>query len=262
MALYGTDVLISVMIIVTVAAYSGYSAYTTMIAHAKLNWNELKCNPIYMPFAGVIMPQPGVPALDTTLENFGYCIKQDTSMVFSIVMIPFEFLLYMAVDSIDLLMNSVLSLMQMLDWLKSQIGGITAELYNKILYAVIPLIEITTQVRDSLAKVNGVLVTSLYITMSVYNTTISGIINIMTIMTDMLIALISVLVALMALALVMLATPAFPVGLTMYASATATMATLLIPTVILYTLMYTFTESVTHEKAPKPQKIPKFKKKK
>jgi hypothetical protein len=262
MNVYGTDVIIAAFIMIVVSAHSGYSTYTTIVAHAKQNWNTLKCNPVYMPFAGIIMPQPGVSAMDTTIENFGYCVKHDTSMVFSIVMLPFEFIMYMVVDAIDLLTDSLIALMQMMAWLKNQIGGVTAELYNKILYAVIPIIEITTQVRDALAKVNGIMVASLYMTMSIYNTTISGIINTMTIMTDMLIALIAVIVALMVLALVMLASPAFPVGLTMYATATATMATLLIPTIVLYTLMYTFVDAITDEKAPKPQSVPKLKKKK
>lgn len=262
MAIYGVDVVIAAAIIVSVAAHSGYSTYTTMIAHARANWNVNKCNPIYMPFAGIIMPQPGVSALDTTMQNFGFCIKQDTSMVFSIIMTPFEFVLYMAIDAIDLLNDTLMALMNMMAWLKDQIGGITAELYEKILYAVIPLIEITTHLRDTLAKVNGIMLTSLYVIMSVYNTTVSGVLNLMTIMTDMLLALIAVIVALMLLALVMLATPAFPVGLTMYASATATMATLLIPSIVLYTLMYTFTDAVMGEKGPKPPSIPKIKKKK
>jgi hypothetical protein len=36
----------------------------------KLHWNEYRCNPVYMPFAGSIRPDV------TTQENFLYCINQ------------------------------------------------------------------------------------------------------------------------------------------------------------------------------------------
>jgi hypothetical protein len=40
---------------------------STSIKKIKLNWNEYRCNPIYMPFAGSIRPD-----VDTA-ENFAYC---------------------------------------------------------------------------------------------------------------------------------------------------------------------------------------------
>lgn len=42
----------------------------------KLHWNEYRCNPVYMPFAGSIRPDV------TTQENFLYCINQFGNEIF------------------------------------------------------------------------------------------------------------------------------------------------------------------------------------
>ena len=135
-----------------------------------------------------------------------------------------------------------------------------ASLYNKLLYFVIPLIEMMIHVRDGLSKVNSIALTTLFITMSIYNTTVSGVINIMNILADLLIALIAVIVALMIIAFVLLVTPAFPVGITMYATGTAVLVSILIPTIILYVLMHTFTTAVMDGQAQDPPSPPSVKK--
>jgi hypothetical protein len=258
---YGSDVFITIFLISCTIGITSYSTYQSLLLQIKQNWNENRCNPIYMPFAGVIMPQPGISTMETTIENFSYCIKQDSSMVFSIALMPLEFAMYLIIDFIDTVMDAIMAFMKLIQWLKDQLGGIIASLYNQILKFIIPLIEITIHIRDMLAKINGVAVTSLFITMNVYNTTISGIINIMTILTDLLILLIAVIVAMLVFAFILLLTPAFPLGVTMYATVTIVLSSIIIPTIIIYTLMNEFTNSL-NEPSPKPQSSPKVKKRK
>lgn len=259
---YGGDVIISILLIMTTIAITSYSSYQALLVQIKTNWNENRCNPIYMPFAGIIMPQPGASTMDATIDNFSYCIKQDASMVFSIALMPLEFAMFIVIDFLDAVMESIMAFMKLMQWLKDQLGGIIASLYNQILKFIIPLVEITIHIRDMLAKINGIAVTSLFITMNVYNTAVSGVINIMNILTDLLVALISVILAMIVFAFILFMTPAFPLGLTVYASATVVLVSLIIPTIVMYTLMHEFTESVMHETSPKPQSTPKVKKRK
>jgi hypothetical protein len=202
------------------------------------------------------MQQPGVSSTDVTIQNFSYCTKQDASMVFSIAMMPLEFAMFLIIEFIDTAMDAIMAIMEFIQWLKDQLGDMVASLYNKILYFIVPIIEITVHVRDSLAKINGIILTSLYLTMNIYNTTISGIINIMTILNDLLIALIAVVVAMMVFAFILLITPAFPIGISLYASASAVMAAILIPTVIIYILMQVFTEAVLNGQTPNAPSLP------
>ena len=257
--MYGGDVCIALAIGAGCFVVSSYASYQALLLQVKNNWNENKCNPIFMPFAGVIMPQPGMSTIDNTFQNFSYCVKQDVSAVFKIAMMPLEFGLYLIIEFMDTIMASIMALMQFIKWLKDQLGGMVAEFYNKLLYFIIPLVETIIHVRDSLAKINGIVLTSLFLTITIYKATVSGVVNLMVILTDLLIALISVIVAMMLAAFVLLLTPAFPVGVAMYATVTTVLLSILIPTIILYTLMNEFTHEVMNGNPPGPPSIPSVK---
>jgi hypothetical protein len=178
---YGGDLCISMVLIAVTITITGFTNYQAVLAQVKTNWNQQRCNPIYMPFAGVIMPQPGVSTFDTTVTNFSYCIKQDASAVFSIAMMPFEFSMYLLIEFIDATLSAILAFMAFIQWLKNQLGGIFAALFTKIISFIIPLVEMIIHLRDFIAKINGIDTAALYTAMNIYNTTVSGIINIMTI---------------------------------------------------------------------------------
>ena len=117
---YGGDVCISIVLILLTIAITGFTSYQAVMAQVKTNWNQQRCNPIYMPFAGVIMPQPGVSTLDTTVTNFSYCIKQDVSAVFSIALMPLEFAMYLIIDFIDAVLSAIMAIMEFIKWLKNR----------------------------------------------------------------------------------------------------------------------------------------------
>ena len=257
---YGGDVCISIALILMTVAITGYTNYQSVIAQVKTNWNLHRCNPIYMPFAGIIMPQPGVSSAETTITNFSYCIKQDASSVFSIAMMPFEFSMYLLIEFIDATLSAILAFMAFIQWLKNQLGGIFAALYTKIIYFIIPLVEMIIHIRDLIAKINGIATTALFTVMNIYNTTVSGIINIMTILNNILITIIAIMLALIILAFILIPTPAFPLGIGIYITGLTIMTSFIIPVIVLYTMMQAFTQEVMKTSGPKAQSKPGIKK--
>jgi len=257
---YGGDVCISIVLILLTVTITGYSNYQSVMAQVKTNWNQQRCNPIYMPFAGIIMPEPGKGTVETTVTNFSYCIKQDTSAVFSIAMMPFEFAIFLMIEFIDTVLSAILAFMAFIQWLKNQLGGIFATLYTKIIYFLIPLIEMVIHIRDLIAKVNGIATTALYTAMNIYNTTISGIINIMVILNNILIITIAIMLALIVLAFILIPTPAFPLGLGMYVAGLLTMTAFIVPVIVIYTMMQAFNQEVFKTSGPKAQSTPNIKK--
>jgi hypothetical protein len=69
---YGGDVCISIGLVIATLLITGYSSYQSVMAQVKTNWNQHRCNPIYMPFAGIIMPQPGSTTAETTTSPTGH----------------------------------------------------------------------------------------------------------------------------------------------------------------------------------------------
>ena len=259
---FGGDVVITILLIAITVGITSYSTYTSILAQVKANWNANRCKPIFMPFAGVIMPQPGQTASETTEQNFQYCIQQDSSMVLNIALMPFEFAMFIIIEFLDSIMSAITAFMKFIQWLKNELGSIFKELYEKILLVIIPLMVMMVHLRDMLAKMNGVLVTALYSVMNIYNIMISGVLNIMVVLDNILLITIAIMLALIVLAFALMPTPAFSIGFALYASGMALMGSFVIPVIVLYTLMEVFTTTIFKVLSPSPPKTPSVKKKK
>lgn len=256
---FGWDIVISALLIILTVGITSVSTYKSVLSQAKANWNLNRCKPIYLPFAGVIMPQPGQSALETSAQNFQYCIQQDSSMVMNIVLMPFEFAMFIIIEFLDSVMAAISAIMRLILWLKNVIGGIFKQIYNKIVKFIIPLMVIIIKLRDMLAKMNGVMVTSLFTIMNIYNIMVSGILNIMIVLNNILIIVIAVMVALIVLALILMFTPAFPAGFAFFAVGLGIMTVFIIPVIILYTMMQVFTTAVLKATSPPAQEKPNIK---
>jgi len=262
LGMYGKDVIITILLVLITVMIVAHSSYQAVVSELRNNWNAHKCNPIVMPFAGIIMPKPGQTTMNTTFENFNYCIQQDVSAVFSIVMMPLEFVLYLTINLLGAILSSIAAFIEFLAWLKSQISAIFSELLQKIIRFIIPLVEMLVHMQDMLGKINGVLITTLYTSMNIYNITVSGIINILTILSNILIALIAIFVAMVATSFALMPTPAFMVGLALYSSATIFLTAAILPPIMLCIMMHSMIDDIFHESSPKPPNKPKVKKRK
>lgn len=260
---HGYDIVLSILPILMTLFIVSYATYSALIAKIKDNWSLNRCNPIYMPFAGIIMPEADVSPIESTIDNFTYCIKQDTSMVFSIALMPFEFSMHLIIDFLNTSMKTIVVSMRIAHWIRSQIGGIVGELYSKLFNVVIPIIVMITYIRDTLARTTAVLLVSLYTIMNVYNTTISGLVNLMNVFNDLIVSMIAILIATMLVAVALMITPLFPVGATLYVTSMITLTVIIVPAIIIYSLLKTFVKSVAGESSrstPKKPKVPKKKK--
>ena len=260
---YGKDVAITAVVVVVVLGTMLRNSYKAVFAQAKANWEQNKCDPIYMPFAGVIMPIPGQSATRTTIQNFDYCVQKDFSIFFGILLMPLEYTAFLILTTIDLLINSALLAMALIAKLKSLISGNTTNLYGKLLEITAPIIIIVAKIRDAMARSSATLMATIYTTLTVRDMIVSGMLSILTIMLDLLIAICAIIIAMFVIGLVLMMTPAFPVGMAIYAIASVAVLALVIPTIVIYILLRVFVQStfgksaVESPKAPSVPRMPK-----
>ena len=262
--LYGKDVFISGVIILAVLISVAYSSIKSALEEVRANWTMNRCSPVYIPFAGYIMPEPGKTSSEITFSNFNYCIKQDVSTVISIAMMPLEFVSYMVIDMLDAVLASISAFMAFMAWLKSMLGEIFAQIYEMILKLMIPLIEIITKVRDALAKINGIVTSALFTSMTMYDIVVSGILNFMHIVNVMMIALGVTILAMLIFAALMIAFGPFTItiGIATMAAATAVIVGIIIPVITIYIIMLVFVLEISHVVAENAPSVPSVKKKK
>jgi len=262
LGMYGKDVLITILLFLITIGIVARSSYQAVVSELRNNWNEHKCNPIVMPFAGIIMPTPGQTTMNTTFENFNYCIQQDVSAILRIIMMPLEFIIYLTINLLGAILNAIIAFIEFLAWLKAQVSEIISELIQKIIRFIIPLVEMLVHMQDMLGKINAVLITTLYTSLNIYNLTISGIVNIMNILIHILIALIVIFTAMAVLALALMPIPfTVAAGLTLYGSATVMLLALIIPPIVLCVLMHNMVTDIFHDSSPDAPKKPSLKKK-
>jgi len=71
--IHGLDVLMTLFLFVVTVVITGYINYQSMLMAIRPDWDVYRCNPLIMPFTGVIMPVEGKSNSSITLENFHYC---------------------------------------------------------------------------------------------------------------------------------------------------------------------------------------------
>lgn len=234
-AKYSSDIWISLLILVVSFIIICYNAYKSVLTQIKSNWNEHKCSPIYLPFAGLIMPEKDKSAIETTIENFEYCLQTDISSIFGIIMMPIEFAIYVTVDCIDGITTIFVALATFVEYLKSLLSGIFAEIFNKILYIIIPLIVMMLKIRDSSAKTSGVLVASIQSVINFLNLTTSIMSTLLTIVLDVIAWAIGIFYGLITIGIILcLSFFGMSVGLTTIAIALGIATGAIIPIIKVY----------------------------
>lgn len=252
------DIWISILLILITILIICYNAYKSVIQQVKSNWNEHRCSPIYLPFAGIIMPEADKSFVDTTIENFQYCIQSDISSVFNIIMMPFEFMIYILVDCIDIVTMVFVAIASFAEWIQEMLGEIYSEIFNKVIYVVTPIIQMILHFRSITAKTNGILVTAIYSILNIYNTTISGASFLLTIIINVIGILIGIFYVLIALAISLcLSFFGIASGLALLGVAIPMATVVIIPIIIVYAEIANTFQEIFNMSTPNTPSKPK-----
>lgn len=256
---YSSDIFITIFLIMITFLIICYNAYKSVIQQIKLNWNLHRCSPIYLPFAGLIMPEIGKSFMDSTIENFQYCIQTDISSVFNIIMLPIEFAIYITVDCIDGITMIFVAIASFAEWIQQMLGEIYSELFNKIIYTITPIIEMILHYRDITSKTNGVLVTLIYSILNIYNITVSGASFLLTIVINVLGLLIGLFYVIIAIAIYLcLSFFGIASGLALFSVAIGIATAVIAPVIKIYYDVSTTFEGAFNISGPAAPSMPKI----
>lgn len=115
----------------------------------KLNWNEYRCNPIYIPFAGSIRPDV------TTEENFLYCINQFGNEVIKIPLDGIHALLGTVTSSLGEFVKPLSTFRGMFSIIRNVILKFTASTFSKIASSSSVFIHYIIKIQDVLKRFVG-----------------------------------------------------------------------------------------------------------
>jgi len=196
---YGLQILITFTLVFLVFCTVCYYYILNNLQPIKTQWPQKKCNPIYIPFAGVIHDKKGDEFYSFTANNFTGCIQDILSKISNTAFLPFYYMLSIFSNIYLIIINTIASIREILNKIKSSISAITLIIFNNMSNILTPIIEIFINIKSIIAKFAGAMVTIIYTLIATYYSLKTFIYSIVKFFTRVLWIIVAVIAALLLL---------------------------------------------------------------
>lgn len=166
---YGIDVIISFIIVFIVFLIVSYFHILNNIQPIKKDWDNQRCNPRVIPFAGIINRDSNTSVFEYTDINFSFCLNKYLGEIIHIFFKPIEIINNSITSFIESIMNNFNYLIVFLEEIKTMIEEIFEEIYIVLMNIIIEFINLFIKIDDSINKVIGILTTIIYTIINSFN---------------------------------------------------------------------------------------------
>ena len=165
---YGGSVFIFIILTIILFIVYVYGKIMKDVQPIKQDWTNKRCHPFIIPFAGMINKPDNMSAVEFTGNNFNYCVQNILTSITGELVQPITYVL----SSINVIFKDVDETFQymrrIITNIRTSMLSIGSEIMNRILNIMTPILQLIIVFKDSLAKVNGILVSGLYTSLSTY----------------------------------------------------------------------------------------------
>jgi hypothetical protein len=113
------------------------------------NWVKYRCNPLYMPFAGMIQDEV------TTAENFQFCTTSFAKDIFDTLLEPVHLLFKTFSGLLQGVLKDMNKFRGMTTGLQTFVGSFTADMFGKIGNTFGVVIQLFSKIRDLTSRLTG-----------------------------------------------------------------------------------------------------------
>ena len=210
MSRYGSDVWAAAVMCGIVLMFTSYYIFVDAVEVLRSDWDNRRCDPLVLPFAGFIHKPTDQSNFAFTSTNFNDCVIGMLKEISEIAFQP----LYFAVDVLNeaiLHINKAFQKLRVLTYsLREQFDSITTQVVAGISNIVVFFLKFVVKMKDSMGKISGILTTALYTLLGSYMAAESLFLSLIDLI---LIILISIALSIVVTwALVMWLFPQFPFG--------------------------------------------------
>ncbi len=159
---YAGDLLITFILCLTVFVIVSYFKVMNEIQPIVDDWNNQKCNPSVIPFAGLINKPDGTTAFDFTASNFEVCTQNILSEISKYALSPFYYLMSIITEGFDDLANAMNDVRAMFNKMRNTIKDVGEDIFARNLNIMLPLIKGFMSLKSILGKVQASMVAAVY----------------------------------------------------------------------------------------------------
>lgn len=194
--LYGTSVFL--FFIITIIVILAFLFTKVMLSKNEIasDWENQRCEPSNIPFAGYILKPEGKSEFEYTNENFQYCIQDVLLKISENSLKPFNFMIDSIASIFYKISESINKIREILASIRQNMKNITQNIMNRTLNILIPLQTMLVSLLDTFNKTQGILTAGLYTALGSYYTLQALLGAIMELIIKMLIALVILIVGL------------------------------------------------------------------
>lgn len=224
---YGGSVTISAVVVLMIVGTLMYINVKNNLIYIKENWNDLKCDPRYAPFAGMIIQDKSKGFFEAGTENANYCFNSILREVGDEAMIPYNAIMnvYSQLNQKIITLNN--DIRDLINNMRNNLKDTFIEQYGRLMNTIIPIQKMLITIRDIMAKMKGAMVTSMFPMFGVYLTLKSALDGVYNLIVKILIGMAATIAVLWI----------FPFTWGAAASMTAVFAMIMVPMIILSTMM-------------------------
>jgi hypothetical protein len=166
---YGGSLVVAAFTIIGVCMFFTYSYLKNHSDVIKNNWQQNRCNPLYIPFAGIIINPKNMSKHEYATNNFFHCFGILLKDIVEVALAPIEAASILIAASVSLIVGTMNSLMGAILYLRNSLANGFGLLGNRSLNALTIVTKLSLLASNSFNQSQGILVTIMYIFFTAYD---------------------------------------------------------------------------------------------
>jgi len=166
---YGGSVVIAVFTIIGIFMFFTYSYLKNHSDVIKNNWQKNRCNPLYIPFAGIIIDPKNMTKEEYATSNFFHCFGVLLKDIVEAALAPIQAATILITATASVMMQTMNSLMGAILYLRDALTSGFGLLGNRSLNALTLITKLSHLVKNSMNQGQGILVTIMLIFFTAYD---------------------------------------------------------------------------------------------
>ena len=159
---YGSSVIISILLVLGFSSAFGYNYLQSSMKFLKKDFNKIRCNPLVIPFAGLINAPEGKSKMLYTEENLNHCMYDVMEDVVEVEKVAQTAAQTIVKDTIEGIEDAIDSARKLLDEVRDAISKMFSAIFSKIFSVMIPVQNTVIKAKNNLNNSQAILSTSLY----------------------------------------------------------------------------------------------------
>jgi hypothetical protein len=165
---YGGSLLFAIFTIIGVCMFFTYSYLKNNADIIKNNWQQNRCNPLYIPFAGIIINPKNMTKNEYATSNFFHCFGVLLKEMVEVALAPIQAATLLITATASVMMQTMNSLMNAILYLRNAFASGFGLMGNRSLNALTLITKLTQLVKNSFNQGQGILVTIMFIFFTAY----------------------------------------------------------------------------------------------